>query len=127
MGRVIGWPERLNGIIDEWRDKPFVWGKSDCVSFCSAVESALYDGKQTLIPKYTSKTSALKQLSKCGGLTDEIERRFTRSSGRRGDLALVDTNDGPALCIVLGDCIAGMGPDGLVFLPIKMAISVWSL
>jgi len=131
MGRVADWPTRLNETVEAWRGKPFEWGKSDCVSFVLAVDAAIYGKAHVKLPKYKSERAALRLISKKGGdlsaAVDNVLSRIQVAQAKRGDVVAVDTPDGPALAVVLGDVVAGMGPDGLVFPPISAAIAAWEL
>ena len=46
---------------------------------------------------------------------------------QRGDVALIDTPDGDALSLVVGDKVAAMGKDGLIFLPVMSAKKAWKV
>jgi len=132
MGRLNDWPERLNDTINDWRMRPFVWGKSDCVSFCLACDAAMNGKPSIKLRKYSTKAAAARQIAKAGGggLVEAVDAKLSRKdikAAQRGDLAAIETGEGPAVVIVLGDCLVGMGPDGLVFPPIDAAIAAWGL
>ena len=46
---------------------------------------------------------------------------------KRGDVASIDTPDGDALSLVVGDKVAGLGKEGLVFLPLTSAKRAWKV
>jgi hypothetical protein len=46
---------------------------------------------------------------------------------QRGDVALIDTPLGDALSLVVGDKVAAMGKDGLIFLPLMAAKKAWKV
>ena len=46
---------------------------------------------------------------------------------QRGDVALIDTPLGDALSLVIGDKVAAMGKDGLIFLPLSAAKQAWKV
>ena len=131
MGRLNDWPERLNDVIEEWRDRPFEWGKADCVGFVLAVDAAMYGKSRLKLPRYTTKTGAARLIKKRGGdlsvAVDKVLDRIEPLQAMRGDVAAVDTPDGPALVIVLSGRLVGMGPDGLVFPSIDAAVAAWRL
>jgi|FLOH01.1.fsa_nt_gi hypothetical protein len=132
MERLNDWPERLNALIDAWRVRPFEWGKSDCAIFCHEAEIAMF-GKSRVRDfsgLYQNKTGAARQIVKNGGhsLMDAVDAEFTRIpvlTARRGDLAAIETPDGPALAVVIGAHMAGMGSNGLVFPRLDAAIAAW--
>lgn len=134
MGRLIDWPKRLNDHIEEWRHKKFEWGKADCALFCLYAEQAMCGASRfdDFIGKYRSAAGSVKALLKIGGgdLAASLGARLSEiepSKAQRGDVALIDTPLGDALSLVVGDKVAAMGPDGLVFLPLSAAKKAWKV
>jgi len=44
---------------------------------------------------------------------------------QRGDCGLVNSDDGPALAVCIGDKWAVQGRDGLVYVPLKDGLRAW--
>lgn len=134
MGRLVDWPTRLNDHIEEWRHKKFEWGKADCALFCLYAEKAICGSSRfdDFIGKYRSAAGSVKALLKIGGgdLAASVGARLAEietSKAQRGDVALIDTPAGDALSLVIGDKVAAMGKDGLVFLPLSAAKKAWKV
>ena len=134
MGRLVDWPSRLNDHIEEWRHKKFEWGKADCALFCLYAEKAICGASRfdDFIGKYRSAAGSAKALLKIGGgdLAANVGARLDEIEpykAQRGDVALIDTPLGDALSLVVGDKVAAMGKDGLVFLPLSAAKQAWKV
>jgi len=134
MGRLVDWPTRLNDHIEEWRHKKFEWGKADCALFCLYAEKAICGSSRfdDFIGKYRSAAGSAKALLKIGAgdLAASVGARLREIKvleAQRGDVALIDTPDGDALSLVVGDKVAAMGKDGLVFLPLMSAKKAWKV
>jgi hypothetical protein len=134
MGRVVDWPDRLQAHIEEWRHKKFEWGKADCALFCLYAEKAICGSSRfdDFIGQYRSAAGSVKALLKIGGgdLAASVGSRLREikpSEAQRGDVALIDTPLGDALSLVVGDRVAAMGKDGLIFLPLDAAKKAWKV
>ena len=134
MGRVVDWPDRLQAHIEEWRHKKFEWGKADCALFCLYAEKAICGSSRfdDFIGQYRSAAGSVKTLLKIGGgdLSASVGARLREikpSEAQRGDVALIDTPLGDALSLVVGDRVAAMGKDGLIFLPLDAAKKAWKV
>ena len=134
MGRLVDWPSRLNDHIEEWRHKKFEWGKADCALFCLYAEKAICGASRfdDFIGKYRSAAGSAKALLKIGAgdLAASVGARLAEiepSKAQRGDVALIDTPLGDALSLVVGDKVAAMSKDGLIFLPLNAAKKAWKV
>ena len=134
MGRLANWPDLLANHIEEWRHKKFEWGKADCALFCFYAEKAMCGSSRfdDFSGKYRSAAGSAKALLKIGAgdLAASVGARLQEiepHKAQRGDVALIDTPDGNALSLVVGDKVAAMGKDGLVFLPLSAAKQAWKV
>lgn len=134
MGRLVDWPTRLNDHIEEWRHKKFEWGKADCALFCLYAEKAICGSSRfdDFIGKYRSAAGSARALLKIGAgdLATSVGARLREIKvleAQRGDVALIDTPLGDALSLVVGDKVAAMGKDGLIFLPLMSAKKAWKV
>ena len=132
MGRLANWPDLLANHIEEWRHKKFEWGRADCALFCLYAEKAICGSSRfdDFIGQYRSAAGSVKALLKIGAgdLAASVGARLDEIEpvkAQRGDVALIDTPDGDALSLIVGDKVAAMGKDGLVFLPLSAAKKVW--
>lgn len=132
MGRLANWPDLLSEHIEEWRHKKFEWGKADCALFCLYAEKAICGSSRfdDFIGQYSSAAGSAKALLKIGAgdLAASVGARLDEIEpikAQRGDVALIDTPDGDALSLVVGDKVAAMGKDGLIFLSLGAAKRVW--
>lgn len=134
MGRLIDWPDRLNAHIEEWRHKSFEWGKYDCALFCLYAEKAMYGSSrfEDFVGQYSTDIGSIKALKKFGSgdliktVSDRLEE-IPVMMANRGDVASIDTPEGDALSLVVGDKVASIGKDGLVFLPLTSAKRAWKV
>ena len=132
MGRLANWPDRLAEHIEKWRNKKFRWGTSDCSMFVLQAEKAMCGESrfQDFVGQYKSEDGSKKALEEIGKgsleatLDDRLEVVNVKSA-MRGDVALIETPDGDALSLVIGNQIAAMSKQGLVFVPLSAAKKVW--
>ena len=134
MGRLVDWPSRLNDHIEEWRHKKFEWGKADCGHFCLYAEKAICGSSRfdDWIGQYSTQNGFARFLVKMGlgDLAASVGARLTEIKvleAQRGDVVLIDTPDGDALSLVVGDKVAAMGKDGLIFLRLDAAKKAWKV
>lgn len=138
LTRKEGWEKVLAGHIEESLRKPQAWGTVDCCLFaCDWILKATgVDPAAEFRGKYDTQAGAYRLMKKyANGLYGTAEKIFTElempetipTLARRGDIALVPGNGGPALGIVdtSGMRIAVHGKDGLAFVPVNQSIKVW--
>lgn len=134
MGRLADWPDRLTDHIEKWRFKKFRWGISDCSMFCLYAEKAMCGESrfQDFVGKYRSEDGATRVLQEYGQetLRKTIDLRLETISANhamRGDIALIDTNQGDGLGLVIGQQIAAMSQEGLIFFPLSHGKKFWRI
>lgn len=132
MGRLADWPDRLNAHIEKWRNRKFRWGTSDCSMFVLQAEKAMCGESrfQDFVGVYSSSKGSIKALEDIGegSLEATLDARLESISikrAMRGDVALIETPDGDALSLIIGNQIAAMSKTGIVFLPLSAAKKVW--
>lgn len=133
--RLEDWPERLAELVAARRDTPFRWGEHDCCLFAAdAVLAITGEDPAASFRGYASEAEAERLLGAAGlegtvatALADFGAGACHPGFAQRGDLALVVLGNQPTLTVVVGDQIAGPGPDGLVFLPLGRALRAWSI
>ena len=70
LQRLRDWPERLDALLRDRADWPFVWGVHDCCTFCADAVQAItgVDVMGTLRQRYHSAFEALGLTQELGGL-----------------------------------------------------------
>lgn len=134
MERLDDWPDRLAAHVEEWRHKPFQWGLHDCAMFCVYGEKAICGETRfdDYLGRYSTAIGSMRLLREMGAgtLAENACDRMAEiqpSEAGRGDWALIDTPDGDALSLIVGDKVAAMGKDGLVFLPREAVKRAWKV
>lgn len=127
------WQSLLVKYLLVQMSEPFEWGVNDCCLFaCNCVQVMTGQDPGTAYRnKYTSELGARRALKRIGG--GSIETAFNhvfgplkpRLNAGRGDLALINTDLGPAVGVVCGGSVWAVGLDGLVSLPLKNIIGCW--
>lgn len=128
--RIEGWESRMDKALQE--TGAFAWGTNDCCMFVFRVAEAI-TGIDYAKPYrgYKTASGAAKRLVKYDGVEGMATNSFGESKNKllakRGDVVSFDTQDGIALGLCIGDKIAAMSQNGLVFISMKNAIRGWSV
>lgn len=137
--KVPYWERLLVEFIDRKRSEPFAWGSNDCIHFVnegykiqynrnlfSTIDSADYNDLES------SFKVAMEHLGtiKLDEATDKLLTRINANFLQFGDIVYIDTTDfgtgsGHAFGLYLGEQIACVSLDGLVFVPRKYAKYGW--
>jgi hypothetical protein len=131
--KAHNWHAKLLTFLELQKTQPFVWGQNDCCLFacdCVLVMTGIDPGKKYR-GKYSAELGAKKALKRYGGGT--IESAFNQVFGPikprlntgRGDLVLIDTDQGHAVGVMCGGSIWAVGVTGLVNLPLSSVIGCW--
>lgn len=126
------WVEKMWLAIEDHADTEFVWGVNDCCLFVARVVDAMTDSdiETQLNASYSDEETALAYIASFGSLEAAVSSYLGQPEpGRplRGDVVLIDGGEGPALGILVGGHIAGMGPNGFVYLPRSEALQRWAI
>lgn len=134
MQRLEDWPERMARALMDARTRSFEWAAYDCAVFSASIIEAM-TGEDLLAPfkgQYNDAASAQAVLKAAGhhSLYHYLVATFGTPIGalaaRRGDVALGQGEDGPALGIVCGKEALFLGEarfadqsvkDGLIRIP----------
>lgn len=117
--RLPDWRLRLDALIAERRELPFVWGVRDCCLWAADVVLSV-TGRDPMADyrgTYETEREALRMLKR-----GSIERLAAQHVGfevapwraQPGDVGLVDEAKMPALVARVGGCWMAQGRDGLV-------------
>lgn len=132
------WPERLAELVEARRAEPFRWGAHDCCLFAADAVLALTgrDPAAAWRGRYATEAEAEAVLAEAGSLVETVALACAAAglpeipapaAARRGDLALINQGNQPAMGVVLGEAIAAPGPDGLACVPLDRAIRAWAV
>lgn len=138
--RFPDWPARLTRFLEEREQLPFAWGQHDCCLFaCDWIREATgWDPAARFRGEYRNREGALRALRELGrGTLPTTASGIAEAVGaapysqplraQRGDIALIETDLGPALGVVMGPHIVSTGPAGLITVPLRSALRVWPL
>jgi len=125
--RAPGWETRFVETIEAHSSQPFVWGASDCWCFSMDVVQALTGADPWAhARRYRTRIGAARILKAEGfsSVADAVAATFAPvpvSMAWRGDLAIVDSEDGPVVAVVEGVQLVAKSEAGLIRLPRAMA------
>lgn len=124
------WEKRLNSHLQNV--PPFAWGTNDCCQFTLGRWCELCTGINYFASyKYKTEIGALKILKKHGGVDGlaslHLGEPKSPAMAKRGDIVSFTHDQGDALGICLGNKIAAIGANGLLFVPIRLANNAWSV
>ena len=137
MKRRSNWPRLLADFLAEKRAEPFDWARNNCAFFacdwialCTSVDPAA-----DVRDEVTSALSAGRVLRARGGLVQIAGEACFRWAwpevaprlAQRGDVAVHDTPQGPALGVVLGAQVAFAGASGVVLQPLTSCTAAWRI
>lgn len=118
------WLARLNATVQAARGREFRIGEFDCVRFAAECVEAM-TGRSFDLP-YTDPRSAVVALR--NGLEPQVTARLGEPSPglpKRGDVCLVETDDGEGLGISMGSFLYVPKDKGLGAHPITDALRHW--
>ena len=129
MKRLDDWKPRLRAFLAEQGDKQFQLGKQDCGSLAGgAIEAMTGENPHAKVAgKYKTMAGALRALKRLGhddhiayaaSVLTEIDPLYAAF----GDIAVVDSPEGPALGVVVGAYIEVRAPNGRGLVPLTEAV-----
>ncbi len=138
MGRPHDWPSRLLEVVRARRETPFAWGRHDCALFACDAGAAVcgIDFASGLRGRYRSQRGAMRALRRfAGGGLEQAAEKIASEHGcpevpprmaRRGDIVLMDSDQGPVLGVCVGRAVAKAGAvRGLEYVPLALARRAW--
>ncbi|WP_370267409.1 hypothetical protein [Nioella sp.] len=135
MHKTPGWQNRLVAFLAAAGRERFVPGQHDCALFASGALAAM-TGVDLAAPyrgRYTTERGGIRILRK-DGYRDHVALAAAhlraRADGERalpGDLAVIATENGPALGVVQGASVYVLGPDRLALMPLTSATTVFEV
>jgi hypothetical protein len=129
--RFSDWRIRLHGYMASTHAVQFEAGKADCaLDTAGAVEAMTGHDFARGFRGYRSIAAGLVKLRKVG-FDDHVELARSMfpeipvAMARVGDVAVLDLDDGLALCIVLGDRISVFSESGRGVVPLTAAVTAF--
>ena len=128
QGRLPDWQARLVAYLHAARLRPFAYGRHDCSLFAADCVAAM-TGHDMAAPwrgRYTTLRGGIRVLRRAGfidhiALTASLFPEIPPLSAQPGDLAVVPTDEGPALGVVQGEAVYLLGPTGLGLVSLLLA------
>lgn len=126
--RAQDWQARLVAYLHGAAREPFAFGRHDCALFSAGAVEAMTgaDMARDWRGRYSTMRGGLRALRKAGyadhvALAASMFEDVAPSLAQPGDLAVVPTDDGPALGVVQGEAVYVLGPQGLGLVSILRA------
>lgn len=134
MQKLVDWRPRLRGFLAAQADAPFAYGSADCGAFAGgAIEAMTGENPHAKVAgKYKTMAGAIRALRRLGhddhvaytaSLLTEIDPLYAAF----GDIAVVDSPDGPALGVVTGPYIEVRAPGGRGVVPLTDAVRAFRI
>lgn len=130
--RLPDWRQRLVRYLAAEQAAPFSYGSHDCALLAAGAVEAVtgVDPAAEWRGTYTSLAGGLRAIRAAGyaDLVDVVDSLFERVEPRSalpGDVAAVDTPDGPALGVVVGPAVRVRRPEGLGTVHLSEATIAW--
>lgn len=134
MQKLDDWRPRLRAFLAAQAEAPFAYGSADCGAFAGgAIEAMTGENPHAKVAgKYKTMAGALRALKRLGhedhvayaaSLLTEIEPLYATF----GDIAVVDSPEGPALGVVVGAHIEVRAPGGRGVAPLTDAVRAFRI
>ncbi|WP_370274989.1 DUF6950 family protein [Pararhodobacter marinus] len=135
MHKTPGWQNRLVAFLAAAGRERFVPGQHDCALFASGALAAM-TGVDLAAPyrgRYTTERGGIRILRKdryrdhVALAAAHLRARDAGERARPGDLAVIATEDGPALGVVQGASVYVLTPARLALVPLAQAVTVFEV
>ena len=134
MQKLADWRPRLRAFLAVQAEAPFAYGSADCGALAGgAIEAMTGENPHAKVAgKYKTMAGALRALKRLGhddhvayaaSLLTEIEPLYATF----GDIAVVDSPEGPALGVVVGAHIEVRAPGGRGVAPLTDAVRAFRI
>ena len=134
MQKLVDWRPRLRAFLAAQAEAPFAYGSADCGAFAGgAIEAMTGENPHAKVAgKYKTMAGALRALKRLGhedhvayaaSLLTEIDPPYATF----GDIAVVDSPEGPALGVVVGAHIEVRAPGGRGVVPLTDAVRAFRI
>lgn len=124
MTRRGDWRRRLSDYIRASRNRPCEYGVFDCCLFAAGAIDAQVEGSMLVElhrGAYSDLSSGLAFARRLGvgsplGMARKLLKRISPPKMMLGDIAVIDTPEGPAFTVVQGSHLYAVGKDDLMLL-----------
>ena len=133
MQRLIDWQSRLFKPIADHEQVPFEYGRHDCAIWAGKIVQAITgeDFYSSYVGKYKTLKGGFRHFKKSTNFPSHIHyilANFDKvpvSMGRVGDLALIETPEGPAVAVMAGQFVIALNQYGLVRIDLDQAKAIF--
>ncbi len=127
--------EQLAKFVASWKDKPVVWGESDCTAFAAEWVKSQRGERVPFLADYDSREEAHRLIAYYGRLSAIWSQALARigvfetCSPQLGDVAIVHLADYGEVGVIIGnDRVSILRTDrGARFLRPRSFVKVWSI
>lgn len=127
--RLDNWESKLAAYLENVG--PFEWGKNDCCLFAAnAVEAMTGVDPAKKYRGYKTKLGAAKKIKDVGiegAWTAEFGEPINPKLCQRGDVVFFDNGGDPAVGVCIGAEFAAMRENGIIMIPMKLALKGWKI
>lgn len=140
--RLRNWQWRFSDCIESYEATPFSWGSNDCLCFVDDMHEALTGSRlaEDWRGDYSTPLQAVRwyrrllKQQNCETIIDALDRRLPRFNGKMppvGSVVARSSNfnivTGYALGICVGDKVAYVGDEGLIYMPVQEDNICWEV
>lgn len=130
--RYWNWVERLHVLLNDVKNTEFNYGSMNCGMFAAMCVDAIQQDAAVadyLRAQFTDEAGARAWVDAGGGIearvTDKFGEPVAWHKATRGDLALVPTQDGPGVGVIMGTTIVMLAPKGITHIRVDTALKCW--
>jgi len=131
--RVDNWQAKLNDLVMEWRNRPYVWGISDCGCFAIRNIEVMRGKEVPNMAREKGWLEAAKFMLRRGWRTVEdamneiLGASVELSHARPGDIILYEHFGEVHLAVMVGSEALSPGLTGLCIIPKNRWLKAWSV
>jgi hypothetical protein len=130
MSKLSDWESRLAALVTQAHSRPFAWGQRDCCLWAADCVKAQTgtDPAEGLRGTYATARAAMALVEQLGGMAEIGARCGTEIHplmAMHGDIGLVQHEGRELLALCNGDHWLVVGPEGLLHLPVTVAVLAW--
>ena len=129
MMRLPDWPMLFDSIVTARLREPFAWGANDCALFAADCVRAITGIDMAKDLRGLNALQAARYVRRCGGMAGVALRALGPACRVRdavqGDVLLVPTGKRQALAVHSGYGAILPGANGLMLVPLSLAVLAW--